>query len=402
MRGGPGGTSFQGSALMGSGIDEFRLDVPAAELDDLKRRLEHARWPEREPVDGSEQGVALAQAQSLCAYWRDTYDWRRCEANLNSLGQFRTTIDGLRIHFLHIRSREPDALPLILTHGWPGSIVEFLKVIGPLSDPAAHGGEPRHAFHVVVPSLPGYGFSDRPSQRGWTVQRIAGAWTELMRRLGYQRFVAQGGDWGSAVTTAMAAARPPGLAAIHLNMVVAQPQPEDLAGLSGSEQAALADTKRFSTEGQGYSTLQRTRPQTIGYALTDSPVGQATWIFEKLAEWSDCAGNALSVFSYDEILDNIMLYWLPGTAASSARLYWESHRTFGAESTDLPVACSIFPKEIVRPSRRWVERKYPNLIYWGEPERGGHFAAFEQPEIFVAEIRKAFSSLRTQGRRDAG
>jgi epoxide hydrolase len=384
---------------LNNGIEDFRLNVSAAVLDDLRERLMRTRWPERQTVDGSEQGVPLADAKSLCAYWRDVYDWRRCEAQLNALGQFRTIIDGLGIHFLHVRSPEADALPLILTHGWPGSIVEFLKVVGPLSNPAAHGGNPRNAFHVVVPSLPGYGFSDRPSERGWSVQRIAGAWTELMRRLGYQRFVAQGGDWGSAVTSAMAAAKPPELAAIHLNMVIAQPLPEDLATLSESEKEALADLKRFSTVGQGYSAVQGTRPQTIGYALSDSPIGQAMWIFEKLTEWSDCGGDPLSVFNYGEILDNIMLYWLPGTAASSARLYWESHRTFAMGPTDLPVACSIFPKEIVRSSRRWAERKYPNLIYWGEPQRGGHFAAFEQPELFVTEIRNAFGSLiRHRGR----
>jgi pimeloyl-ACP methyl ester carboxylesterase len=384
---------------MNSGIEEFRLDVSQVALDDLKERLARTRWPEKQTVEGWEQGVPLTDAQALCAYWRDDYDWRRCEARLNALGQYRTTIDGLRIHFLHVQSPEQDALPLILTHGWPGSVIEFLKVIGPLSNPAAHGGDSNHAFNVVVPSLPGYGFSDRPTERGWTAQRIARAWTKLMRRLGYTRFVAQGGDWGSAVTSAMAVARPPELAAIHLNMVVAQPQPEDLANLSSTESAALADTRRFSNEGQGYSAIQRTRPQSIGYALADSPVGQATWIYEKLTEWSDCAGNALSVFSYDEILDNIMFYWLPGTAASSARLYWESHKTFVADPTDLPVACSIFPKEIVRPARRWAERKYPNLIYWGEPEKGGHFAAFEQPEIFAAEIRNAFTSLRGRTRK---
>jgi epoxide hydrolase len=380
---------------MSGGIDEFRLDVPGAALDDLRARLANTRWPEPQTVHGSEQGVPLEDAKALCAYWREVYDWRRCEAKLNALGQYRSTIDGLRVHFLHVRSPEADALPLILTHGWPGSVVEFLKVLGPLSNPAAHGGDSRHAFHVVVPSLPGYGFSDRPSEQGWSVQRIAKAWVELMRRLGYQRFVAQGGDWGSAVTSAMATAKAPGLAAIHLNFVIATPQPEDLATLSDSEKAALADLKRFTTEGQGYSVLQSTRPQTLGYGLSDSPIGQATWIFEKLSEWTDSGGNPLSVLTYDEILDNIMLYWLPGNAASAARLYWESLKAFATDPTDLPVACSIFPKELIRPSRRWAERKYPNLIYWGEPARGGHFAAFEQPEIFVAEIREAFLSMRT-------
>jgi len=379
---------------MSHGIEGFHLEVPETSLDDLRERLARTRWPEQETIPGSGQGVPLADAQALCAYWRETYDWRRCEAQLNAIGQFRTTIDGLGIHFLHVPSPEPDALPLVLTHGWPGSVVEFLKVIGPLSDPAAHGGDPKDAFHIVVPSLPGYGFSDRPAEHGWSVERIARAWIELMKRLGYHRFVAQGGDWGSAVTSAMATARPSELAAIHLNFVIAHPLAEDLANLSESEKTALADMKRFTSEGQGYSAVQSTRPQTLGYGLTDSPVGQAAWIFEKLMEWSDCAGDPLSVLSYDEILDNIMLYWLPGTAASSARLYWESLRSFSADPIDLPVACSIFPKEIVRPSRRWAQGKYSNLIHWGEPERGGHFAAFEQPGIFVSEIREAFRTIR--------
>jgi epoxide hydrolase len=379
---------------MTDAIEPFHLAVPEAALDDLKARLARTRWPERETVMDASQGVRLTDAQALCAYWRDTYDWRRCEARLNASGQFRTVIDGLGIHFLHVRSPEPDAIALILTHGWPGSVVEFLKVIGPLSDPAAHGGDRNQAFHVVVPSLPGYGFSDRPAEAGWSVERIAAAWVTLMRRLGYDRFVAQGGDWGSAVTSAMAAIAPPELAAIHLNFVVAFPQQDDLAHLSAREQQAMADFQRFKELGQGYSAEQGTRPQTLGYGLTDSPAGQAAWILEKLAEWTDSGGDPLSVLGHDEILDNIMLYWLPGTAASSARLYWESHRNFAAGPTDLPVACSIFPKEIVRPSRSWAERKYPNLVHWGEPERGGHFAAFEQPDLFVDEIRRAFAFLR--------
>jgi pimeloyl-ACP methyl ester carboxylesterase len=382
---------------MHSEIEEFHLEVPEVALVDLQARLARTRWPERQTVDGSEQGLPLSDAQALCAYWRDDYDWRRCEARLNALGQCRSTIDGLGINFLHVRSPEANALPLILTHGWPGSVIEFLKVIGPLSDPAAHGGDPGDAFHVVVPSLPGNGFSDRPAERGWTVQRVAAAWTELMRRLGYKRFVSQGGDWGSAVTSATAVARPPELAAIHLNMVIAHPQPEDLAALFDSEKTAPADLKRCSSEGQGYSAMQRTRPQTIGYALVDSPVGQASWILEKLTEWSDCSGNPLSVFSYDDILDHIMLYWLPGTAASSGRLYWESHSNFTADPIDLPVTCSVLPEEIIRPAQRWAQYKYPNLIYWSEPEKGGHFAAFEQPELFVTEMRNAFVSIRNQG-----
>ena len=379
---------------MTSDIEPFHLAVAEASLEDLRDRLDRTRWPERETVKDGSQGVRLVDAQALCAYWRDSYDWRRCESQLNALGQFRTVIDGLGVHFIHVRSPERDAIPLILTHGWPGSIVEFLKVIGPLTDPASYGGNPDDAFHVVIPSLPGYGFSDRPAEAGWSVERIAAAWIILMQRLGYDRFVAQGGDWGSAVTSAMAAIKPRALAAIHLNFVVATPTPEDLASLSEREKAALADLQRFNLEGQGYSTMQRTRPQTLGYGLIDSPAGQAAWIFDKLAEWTDCGGDPLSVLSYDEMLDNIMLYWLPGTAASSARLYWESHRDFAANPIDMPVACSIFPREIIRPSRAWAARKYSNIIYWGEPARGGHFAAFEQPGLFTEEVRAAFRPLR--------
>ncbi len=380
---------------MASEIEAFHLAIPEAALADLRARLDNTRWPEREPVEDSRQGVRLADAQALCAYWRDSYDWRRCEATLNGLGQFRTVIDGLGIHFLHVRSPEPDAIPLIMTHGWPGSVVEFLKVIGPLADPAAHGGSPRDAFHVVVPSLPGYGFSDKPATTGWSVERVAAAWIVLMQRLGYDRYVAQGGDWGSAVTSAMATIRPEELAAIHLNIVIAPPGPDELAALSAAEKATLSDLRRFRTDDSGYSAIQSTRPQTLGYGLTDSPAGQAAWIFEKLVEWMDCQGDPLSVVSYDDMLDNIMLYWLPSNAASSARLYWESMANFAAGATDLPVACSNFPKEITRPSRAWAERKYPRLIHWGEPERGGHFAALEQPAIFVDELRQAFRSIRT-------
>ena len=375
-------------------IEPFKLAIAESALDDLRARLSRTRWPEREPVADASQGAPLAEVQALCAYWRDSYDWRRCEAQLNALGQYRTEIDGLGIHFLHVRSPEPDAMPLIMTHGWPGSVIEFLKVIGPLTNPIAHGGSAGDAFHVVIPSLPGYGFSDRPAETGWSVERIAAAWVTLMRRLGYDRWVAQGGDWGSAITSAMAAIRPPELLAIHLNMVIAFPAPEDMATLTARDSQALADSKRMGSEGSGYAAVQRTRPQTLGYGLTDSPAGQAAWIYEKLAAWTDSGGNPLSVLSHDEVLDNIMLYWLPGNAASSARLYWESHANFAANPTDLPVACSIFPGEIIRPARAWAERKYPNLIHWSEPERGGHFAAFEQPELFVREVRDGFRAVR--------
>lgn len=375
----------------GDKIEPLTLDVPQALLDDLRERLVRTRWPERETAAG--QGVPLAVAREICSYWAQNYDWRRCEAALNGFGQFRTAIDGLGIHFLHVRSPEPNALPLLLTHGWPGSVVEFHKVIGPLSDPVCHGGRAEDAFHLVIPSLPGYGFSDRPTA-GWGLERIARAWITLMQRLGYGHFVAQGGDWGSGVTNAIATINPPGLRGIHLNMVLANPAPEDMADLTPAEQESLAALKRYRKDGNAYARQQMTRPQTLGYGLTDSPMGQAMWIYEKFCEWADCGGNARLVLSLDEMLDNIMLYWLPGNAASSARLYWESFRSFSANGVDVPVGCSIFPAEIFRPSKRWVERKFSNLIHWRELEKGGHFAAFEQPEIFTAELRDAFRTLR--------
>lgn len=378
---------------MSDAITPFHLAVPQAELDDLAQRLARTRWPEPATVDDWRQGVPLARARALIDYWRDGYDWRRCEAALNAVGQFRTEIDGIGIHFLHRRSPEPNALPLIITHGWPGSVIEFMKVIGPLTDPVAHGGRAEDAFHVVCPSLPGYGFSDRPSE-GWPVPRIAAAWIALMKRLGYDRFVAQGGDWGAAVTTAIGASVDAAVAGIHLNMVVARPAAEDMADLTDREKAALADLQRYMTDGNGYAQQQSTRPQTLGYALTDSPAGQAAWIYEKFFEWTDCAGDPESVLTRDEMLDDIMLYWLPGAAASSGRLYWESFRAFATEPVTVPTACSIFPGEIFRASRRWAEKQYTNIVHWNELPRGGHFAAFEQPGSFVDEVRAGFASLR--------
>jgi pimeloyl-ACP methyl ester carboxylesterase len=379
---------------MSDAIEPFTLAIPESELEDLRRRLGRTRWPERETVADWSQGAPLDRVQSLCAYWAEHYDWRRCEARLNAQGQYTTTIDGLAIHFLHVRSPDPAALPLLMTHGWPGSVIEFLKVIGKLADPASHGGDPADAFHVVVPSLPGYGFSGKPAGTGWGVERIAAAWITLMRRLGYHRFVAQGGDWGAAVTTALGLAAPPECAAIHLNMPIVFPEPEDFQRLTEAEQAAVASMKFYQDSDSGYAKQQGTRPQTLGYGLTDSPAGQAAWIYEKFHAWTDNDGEPESALGRDEMLDNIMLHWLPATAASSARLYWESAGSFKPNRLDLPVGVSIYPREIFRPSRRWAERSYPRLIHWNELDRGGHFAAFEEPDLFVGELRTCFRAIR--------
>ena len=379
---------------MTSTIEPFSLSIDQAQLDDLARRLDAVRWPEKEPVADWSQGAPLEQVRSLVDHWRNTYDWRRCEAMLNGFGQFKTQIDGLDIHFIHKRSPNENALPLLMTHGWPGSVIEFHKVIGPLTDPVAHGGKAEDAFHVIAPSLPGYGFSGTPVTTGWGVPKIAEAWVQLMRRLGYGRFVAQGGDWGSAVTSTIATLGAPEVAGVHLNMVLGFPGPDDMADLTDKEKAALASFEYYNTWGNGYSTQQATRPQTLGYSLADSPVGQAAWIYEKFFEWTDCDGDPRNALGLDEMLDNIMLYWLPDNGASSARLYWESFRNFPAQSIDIPVGCSIFPKEIFSCSRRWADKKYSNIIHWNELDKGGHFAAFEQPELFVKEVRDTFRQLR--------
>lgn len=369
-----------------------------AALADLRARLANTRWPEAEPVDGWEQGAKLAHVQELCAYWQDGHDWRACEARLNALDPSVTTIDGLDIHFLHLRSPEPDALPLVLTHGWPGSVLEFLDVAAPLADPRSHGGDLRDAFHVVIPALPGYGMSGKPTQTGWNVPRIARAWIELMRRLGYDKFVAQGGDWGSAVTNALGASGDPAVLAIHLNMVTLRLTPEEMAEATPDEAKALASLQNYMTEGNGYAVQQASRPQTLGYGLTDSPAGQAAWIYEKYWDWTDCdAKNGRdpeNALSKDQMLDNITLYWLTASATSSARLYRESFRTFNADPVQVPVGCSIFPHEIFRASRRWAERRYPKIIHWNELPKGGHFAAWEQPAVFVDEVRTCFRAVR--------
>ncbi len=372
----------------------FHIDIPQAELDALKRRLDATRWPDRETVDDASQGAQLDKVKTLVEYWRTQYDWRRLESRLNSYPQFKTEIDGLGIHFLHIKSPHADAMPLIMTHGWPGSIIEFINTIDPLVNPTAHGGEAKDAFHVVLPSIPGYGFSDKPTRKGWNRTRIAYAWHELMSRLGYPEYVAQGGDWGSVVTTEMGRLKLDGLKAIHVNLPFVVPH--DLpAELSVEEQAALDQCALFASDGIAYHDLQTTRPETIGFALADSPVGQAAWIYEKLASWSDSDGRAESAFSYDQMLDNIMFYWLTNSAASSARMYAEHPGlNFGAIAVDLPVAVSIFPGEIYTPPKVWAEKAFSQLIYWNKASKGGHFAAFEQPQLFVAELRAAFVSLR--------
>ncbi len=379
---------------MSDAITPFTLAVPQAELDELNRRLANTRWPDRETVDDWTQGSPLAKVQALCAYWRDGYDWRRAEARLNALGQFRTEIDGLNIHFLHVRSKHPDAMPLLLTHGWPGSVMEFMKVIGPLTDPTAHGGRAEDAFHVIAPSLPGYGFSDKPTTAGWGVPKIAMTWIQLMQRLGYEKWVAQGGDWGSAVTTAIGVIRPTGCLAIHVNMPLVFPGPDDMADLTEQEKGYLAGLAYYQEKDSGYSKQQATRPQSVGYGLVDSPAGQAAWIYEKLWAWTDNKGAPEDALTRDEMLDNIMLYWLPGTGASSARLYWESFGSFGSTKLDLPVGVSIYPKEIFRASRRWGDKVMSNIIHWGEMDRGGHFAAWEQPDLYVGEIRQCFGKVR--------
>ena len=373
-------------------MQRFRIEVPEAELDDLRERLRRTRWPERETVGDWSQGVPLAYVKELCEYWADGYDWRATEARLNALPQFRTQIDGLGLHFVHVRSERADAIPLVMTHGWPGSIVEFLKVIEPLIK----------NFHLVLPSLPGYGFSDKPVASGWGVERIADAWAELMARLGYDHYGAQGSDWGTSVSSLLGQRDREHVLGIHLMPPLAPTDPDTLDELTDAERAALADLERASEWESGYSREHATRPQTIGYSLTDSPAGLCAWIVEKFWAWTDCDGHPENILTRDELLDNLMLYWLPRTGASSARLYWQSIRQVNAwisgeaalEPVDVPTGCSIFPKEIQRPSRRWAERRFPDIRHWNELDRGGHFAAFEQPELFVDEVRTFFRLVR--------
>jgi len=379
-------------------VHSFTLAVPQADLDDLHDRLRRVRWPQAETVADSSQGPRLAKLQALCDYWLTTYDWRRCERALNAMGQHHTAIDGLDIHFLHVRSPEPDAMPLLLTHGWPGSVLEFQDLIGRLTDPAAHGGDRRDAFHVVVPSLPGFGLSGSPTAPGWDVARIARAWATLMDRLGYGSWGAQGGDWGAAVTTTLGHQAPAGLVGIHLNLVMFQPTPEEVAQADPEEQAMLRDAERYYTRLSAYSALQGTRPQTIGYSLADSPAGLAAWIYTLFDDVSDHDGDVEDVLTLDQMLDDITLYWLTNTGASSARLYWESMASMTSRepvpSMALPTAISMFPGEQVRLSRRWAEARFDDLVHFNQLPAGGHFAAMEQPAALTDEIRTAFRSLR--------
>ena len=403
----PATAGADGRPATDGAIRRFQVEAPDEALEDLRRRIAAARWPSSELVGDRSQGVQLATIQALARYWMSDYDWRACEARLNALPQFMTEIDGVDVHFIHVRSPHEKALPLIMTHGWPGSVIELLETIGPLTEPTAHGGSAEDAFDVVLPSMPGYGFSSEPTELGWNVARVARAWAELMHRLGYGRYVAQGGDQGAAVTDAMGRQAPDGLLGVHMNLL--------LAGLGGGyheaqpteeERAALDAIGTFTASGKGYFIEQATRPQTIGYALLESPVALAAWMLDhdtdsyyKISR-AFVEGQAASDLTPERILDNITLYWLTGTGASAARSYWEGAQaaTLAAGHTppqvSLPVGFSTFPGEIFRAPRSWVEKAYPNVTYFNEVDKGGHFAAWEEPELFSAELRAAFRSLR--------
>ena len=375
-------------------IRPFRIDIPQADLDELRARLESTRWPDQVPDSGWDYGIPLDYVQQLAEYWRTSYDWRVHEQALNAFAQFTTGIDGQRVHFLHVSSPEPDAIPLIMTHGWPGSIVEFINIIGPLTNPRAHSADPADAFHLVVPSIPGYGFSGPTQDRGWNVHRIAQAWDELMRRLGYQRYGAQGGDWGSAISRELGLIAGDHIIGVHLNMLFPW-VPEDPTDLTDAERSRVETMRRFRATGSGYGAIQSTRPQTLAYGLTDSPAGQLAWIAEKFGEWTD-DGLPDEAVDRDQLLTNIMVYWLTRTAGSSARLYYEAARSGSSgppKVSTAPTGLAVFAREIARPIRRFAELSN-NIVHWTEFDRGGHFAAMEQPDLLVGDVRAFFRTLR--------
>ena len=371
-------------------MNEFEVTIDPADIEDLRTRLRETRWPEKETVDDWSQGLPLAYAQELCAHWADVYDFDAFRARLNAFPQFKTELDGLGIHFIHARSPHDGAMPLLLTHGWPGSVVEFLKVVEPLTNPP----DPADAFHVFAPSLPGYGFSDKPTAPGWNLDRIADAWDDLMGRLGYERYGAQGGDWGAMVTTSLGLRHADHLTGIHVNMAIVPLDKAPMDDLTPEEQEALAHVAEHSRWGMGYSSQQSTRPQTLGYGLTDSPAGQCAWIAEKFHAWTDCDGHPEKALTKDEMLDNISVYWFTATAASSARLYWESFKSVNMAPLTLPSGISVYPGEIFKLSRRWAETRFTDLRWFNRLPKGGHFAAFEQPESFVDEVRNFFRLVR--------
>ncbi|MEH7912008.1 epoxide hydrolase family protein [Rhizobium laguerreae] len=392
------------AATGGDAIRPFRCAIPQKEVDELRRRIRATRWPGKETVPDRSQGAQLLKLKPLVDYWGTEYDWRRGEKKLNAHAQFMTKIDGLDIHFIHVKSKHENALPLIMTHGWPGSVLELVKTIGPLTDPTAHGGTAEDAFHVVIPSMPGYGFSEVPTETGWGPDRIGRAWHLLMKRLGYNRYVSQGGDWGAVVSDKMAAKAPDGLLGIHTNMPATVPpdiakalangEPAP-AGLTADEKAAYEQMNALYTKGAGYALMTVTRPQTLGYALTDSPVGLAAWYYDKFADWTYSGGDPEKSLTKDEMLDDISLYWFTGTATSGARLYWENNaNNFNAVDIKIPAAITVFPGEIYQAPRSWAEKAYHNLIYYNKVDKGGHFAAWEQPGLFSSELRAAFRTLR--------
>ena len=377
-----------------SDISPFVISISDQQITDLNNRIANTRWPDAETTADWNQGVPLAYVKELVQYWGDQYDQQRLANRLNAFDNFKTNLLGLNIHFMHIRSSNPNARPLLLTHGWPGSVVEFLKVIGPLTEPQEHGGKADDAFHLVIPSLPGYGFSDKPQATGWGVEKIAEAWSALMARLGYSQYFAQGGDWGSVITSYIARQDPEHCLGIHINMGIVAPDP-NAENLTANELSIMAGWKYYQDWDSGYSKQQATRPQTLGYGLVDSPSGQAAWIVEKFYQWMDCDGHPENIVSRDELLDNIMVYWLTGSGASSARLYWES---FGGgegreQPVSIPMGATISTKDIFRTSERFASRVFTNIVYWKDKEEGGHFAAFEQPNAFVSELRECFGVM---------